>query len=428
MERNFKKIRRISGSLKIPGDKSIAHRALFFSSLAKGNSEIHNLPLSEDLKSTITCLRELGIKIKVNNNIAIVYGNGFNGYKKPSKSLYAGNSGTTARLLAGILSIQAFQSKIEGDESLSKRPMIRIVEPLKYMGANIKCSPSGTLPIIISPSKNLKPIDYILPVASAQLKGALILAGIHLEKVSKITEQHPSRDHTERMLNLKKEIVEKKTIINCSKRDYPLFQKYIIPGDISSAAFFIIATLLVPDSKFEIENISLNPTRMKYIELLKKMGAQIETTQLGANNSEPFGKLSVKSSRLNNVNIPVEWIPLLIDEIPALAVAGIFADGKFTIKGAKELRVKETDRINAICTNFYQLGLDVKEFDDGFEITGNIKKENPVFNSFGDHRIAMAFSILSSLMNEGGTVQGIESVSVSHPKFLEQLESISEYE
>jgi len=426
MIQSFNKIDKVSGSLTLPGDKSISIRALIFSALADGESEITNLPKSDDIKSTINCLKQLGIQIKEEANRTKVYGRGIKGFAKPDKPLNAGNSGTTARLLSGILAAQDFDSVIEGDASLSKRPMARIIEPLSLMGARITGSDENTLSLKFQPSDKLHSITYEMPVKSAQAKSAIVLAGLHSDDITKVIERIPTRDHTERILGLDVEKNQINSVISVSKTNYPVSQKYYVPGDISTSSFFVLLAILTNNAKLTIKNISLNPTRLGLFDLLITMGAKISFQETGASNGEPFGNLNVMSSELNNVEIREEIIPNIIDEIPILAIARIFANGDFEIRKAKELRFKESDRISALCHNFLLLGLNVEEFDDGFRISGKIKNRKPIFNSFGDHRIAMAFGILSCLLDKGGKVDGFESASVSNPDFIKQIKSITD--
>jgi len=425
MIQSFTKIEKVSGSLTLPGDKSIAHRALIFSALANGESEITNLPQSDDIKSTINCLRQLGIEINEDAESTKIYGKGFKGFTKPDNPLDAGNSGTTARLLSGILAVQDFDSVIKGDNSLSKRPMKRIIEPLSLMGARISGSADNTIPLKFYSNDHLNPINYELPIPSAQVKSAILLAGLHSDKISKVIESHQTRDHTERMLGLDVGKHQVKSVISVSKSNYPIPQKYFVPADISTSAFFILLSLILKKSKITIKNILLNPTRTRLLYLLKEMGAKITIEERGASNGEPFGDITVSTSELNNIKISKEVIANIIDEIPILAIAGIFAEGDFEIRNAKELRVKESDRIKVLCYNLSLLGLNVEEFKDGFKVSGKIKNRKPIFKSFGDHRIAMAFGILSCLMDEGGKVDGFESVSVSNPGFIDQIKSIT---
>jgi len=425
MIQSFSKVNKVSGTLSLLGDKSISHRALLISSLAEGKSIIRNLANSDDVSSTINCLKDLGIEIEQSKNELIVFGRGYKGLQKPGKLLDAGNSGTTARLLAGILSVQMFESIIIGDESLSSRPMKRVIEPLAQMGSKIKSSNDGKLPLNIYPSEKLHAIRYHLPVASAQVKSAILFAGLHLEDETIVIESMQTRNHTENLLELRVVKEDEKIISTVSKNNYPEANEYFIPGDISSAMFFIVLTLLTKNSELFIRDISLNPTRTECLNLLIRMGGNIQIEEKRISNNEVYGDLLVKSSDLSNIKIENEIIPLIIDEIPVLTIAGIFAEGLFELRGASELRVKESDRIKAICSNLLKVGLDVEEFDDGFRVSGSIKKQSEPFNSFCDHRIAMAFAILSSLFDKDSSVEGFECASISNPYFLKQLQAIS---
>jgi len=425
MIQSFNRINQVTGTLSFLGDKSISHRALLISSLANGKSYIKNLSDSDDVKSTINCLKELGIEVVLNNDEAIVFGRGFRGYLKPMNPLNAGNSGTTARLLAGILSVQKFESILIGDESLSSRPMRRVFEPLTQMGSKIKSSNDGKLPLNIYPSEKLQGIRYNMPIASAQVKSAILFAGLHLDDETIVIESMQTRNHTENLLDLRVVKEDEKIISTVSKNNYPEANEYFIPGDISSAMFFIVLTLLTKNSELFIRDISLNPTRTECLNLLIRMGGNIQIEEKRISNNEVYGDLLVKSSDLSNIKIEIEIIPLIIDEIPVLTIAGIFAEGLFELRGASELRVKESDRIKAICSNLLKVGLDVEEFDDGFRVSGSIKKQSEPFNSFCDHRIAMAFAILSSLFDKDSSVEGFECASISNPYFLKQLQAIS---
>jgi 3-phosphoshikimate 1-carboxyvinyltransferase len=302
--------------------------------------------------------------------------------------------------------------------------MKRIIDPLKKMGALVQSS-NRKLPIRILPAENLEAISYTMPVVSAQVKSAILLAGLHLDDETAVIESQPTRNHTENLLDLSVVKEEGRITSSVSKRNYPESKEYFIPSDISSAMFFVVLKLLTKNSELLIKDVSLNPTRIECLNLLIRMGGDIQMVEKGKSNNELYGDVLIKSSDLLNVKIGNEIIPLIIDEIPILAVAGIFAEGDFELRGASELRVKESDRINAICNNLSKLGLDVQEFNDGFKVSGSIKKQSEPFDSYGDHRIAMAFAILSSLLKDGGEVGGFESVSVSNPNFLKQLNSIS---
>ncbi|MCL6494361.1 MAG: 3-phosphoshikimate 1-carboxyvinyltransferase [Ignavibacterium sp.] len=426
MKKSFSKVKSIKGELTFAGDKSISHRAIFFSSMANGKSVIKNISLSEDVKSTQKVFKELGVEFYSDKSDLVVTGRGKKNFLPPKIFLDCGNSGTTARLASGLLTAQNFSSALIGDESLSKRPMQRVIEPLKLMGANIESS-NSTLPIIIDPTDKLKPIEYDLPVASAQVKSAVLIAGLHLSDQTKVIEKFITRDHTERMLELPVEITDKKKIIFASEKFYPIAKEYFIPGDVSSSAFFIVLALLSNNSELIIKNVSLNPTRTGFIDILRKMNGNIQIENVKYSSNEPFGDIVVKSSELKNIRIEESIIPNIIDEIPILTIAGIFAKGIFEIRNCKELRYKESDRIKSICNNLKIAGLAVEEFEDGFSIEGEIKNNAVTFNSFNDHRIAMAFSILAILIGNNSTVDGIECVAISNPDFYDQLNSITSF-
>lgn len=423
MDQNFNKINSVSGELSLPGDKSLSHRALLISSLANGKSLIRNLAYGEDVKSTIRCLNLLGIETENIKEKLIVHGKGYKGYSPPNQFLDAGNSGTTARLLTGILATQNFYSVIYGDKSLSSRPMNRLIHPLSLMECKIE-SNNSKLPLKIFPSKEIKPISYELPVASAQVKSAILFAGLHLEKETSVIESKLTRNHTEKLLNLKVRYEGDKIISYSSNNNYPQAKEYFIPGDISTSIYFIVLALLSMNSELVIKDVCLNYTRIEILSILKGMGGNIQIDVKGESNKEVYGDLLIKSSYLSNVKINADLTPMIIDEIPILAVAGIFAEGDFEIRGASELRVKESDRIKSLVSNLISLGLDIEEYSDGFRISGEIKKTKSNFNSFGDHRIAMACAVLSMLLEQGGIVEGFDSVSVSNPGFLDQLQSI----
>lgn len=424
MQQKFTKIEKVKGNLDLPGDKSISHRSVMFSSMAKGKSTIKNLLMSEDIFSSRKCFQQLGCKIEQKNDLITVIGKGFKGFARPDKPLDAGNSGTTARLICGILAAQDFETTLIGDASLSKRPMKRVIEPLTQMGGIFEVNPELTIPLIIKPSNRLKAINYELPVSSAQVKSAVLLAALHLDETSSVIEPVPTRNHTENLLNLK--IVKDNThnIIYASKENYPEPKEYLVPSDISTAAFFIILTLLTKDSELILKNVGLNKTRTGILEVLIQMNADIIIENEKNIAGENIGDLVIKSSDLKNIEIPFHIIPNIIDEIPILSVAGLFAEGAFRITNAKELRFKESDRIKALCHNYRLLGLTVDEYDDGFELSGEVKHHNILFESFDDHRIAMASAILSLLLDNGGIVNNFDCCAISNPDFLRQLDQI----
>ncbi len=418
-------IESVKGELDLPGDKSISHRAVMFSSMAKGESLIYNILNSADIHSSINSFRQLGADISFHNDFIRIIGRGYNGFKKPQNELDAGNSGTTARLISGILAAQNFPSIITGDDSLSKRPMKRIIDPLTEMGAKFETNSNFTLPLKIFPATNLHRVNYTLPIASAQVKSAVLLCGLHLDDETNVIEHIPSRNHTELMLGLPiiNEGASKKIV--SSKKYYPSPKEYFIPSDISSAAFFMVLALLVPEGNLKIKNVSLNETRTGIITVLKNMNGNINIDNVHIKGGESIGDITITSSKLKNIEIEQSLIPNIIDEIPVLAVAGLFAEGKFSIRNAAELRTKESDRINAICRNINLLGIATEEYEDGFSFEGEAKNNKVLFESYHDHRIAMAFSILSMLLFQGGKINNFGCVNISNPQFLVQLKKIT---
>lgn len=424
MKKRFEKIKRVKGELSLTGDKSISHRAVIFSAMASGKSAIKNISTGKDVRSTINIMKQLGVKIADENDQIIIQGCGFKGYNKPATDLNCGNSGTSARLISGLLSAQKFTSTLIGDASLSKRPMKRVVEPLTKMGVEFQTNESITLPLTIIPKSNIHPINYEMNVASAQVKSSILIAGLHCEDETIVIENDQTRNHTEIMLGLPVSFENRKIVSPSSKKYYPIAKEYFVPGDISTSAFHIVLTLLTPNSELIVNDVSLNPTRTGFLEVLKKMGADISIENVRVSSNEEYGNVIVKSSQLKNIKIESEIIPNIIDEIPILTIAGIFADGDFAIENANELRFKESDRIKSICNNLKLLGLKVEESGDGFSINGSMQNTSPTFESYGDHRIAMAFAILSMLLDSGGEVNDFDCVSISNPMFEEQINSI----
>lgn len=414
---------KFQGKLKVLGDKSISHRSIILGSLSKGALRVKNFLFSDDTKRTLNLFRNLGTEIKIESSgDVIIKGRGTapNNFNLKKEKIYCGNSGTTTRLCIGVLAGLNKECTLTGDASLSKRPMRRVIEPLKMMGAKIT---GDYLPVKIHKSK-LKGIEYTLPVASAQVKSAIILAGLNAAGKTSIIEPVKSRDHTERMIKFlegKIEIENTKISITNKielKSDKVLF----VPNDISSAAFFIIGALLKPGSDLLLEDITLNPLRTGLLKVLKNMGGNIEILNRRNLNNEPVGDLSVKFSKLNGVKIIGKIIPTLIDEIPIISVAALFAKGKTIIKDASELRVKETDRIKAIVSELSKISDNVKELPDGIEITGgNLKLRSRDFDSYSDHRIAMSLEILKRIVEEDFIIKNNECVKISYPEFFNDL-------
>lgn len=421
----IRKSKGLNGEIEVPGDKSISHRALIFTSLSHGTSKIINFLFGQDCISTMNCLKKLGVKIEVDNNIVYVEGKGLKGFSEPDDVLDAGNSGTTVRLLLGVLAGQeGLFTVLTGDSSLKKRPMGRVVQPLSQMGAYILGRKEGSfLPIAIK-GKKLKGINYEMPVASAQVKSCLLLAGLMAEGETRIKEPSLSRNHTELIfeylnLPLKKDRLELTThgIDGFSSKDF------YIPGDFSSASFIIAGALLIPNSKVILKNCGLNPTRTGMLEILIKSGANIHILKEEYWGKEKVGDILVETSELSGFIVEGEIIPRLIDEIPILAIIATQAKGKSYFRNVEELRVKESDRIKGIIENIKRMGGKGEETSDGFYIQGPTSLKGIEVNTFNDHRLAMSFTI-AGLIAEGETIVERESIDISFPNFIEVLKNI----
>lgn len=407
----------------IPGDKSVSHRAAFISSMASGSCEITNFLFAADCLATLRCLQNIGVELnRKKDNRIIIKGKNLYGFREPEAALDAENSGTTARFLLGLLSGQEFFSVINGDSSLQKRPMKRVVDPLRKMGAQIEGrSGLNNLPLAVKGQK-LKGIKYKIPVPSAQLKTALIFAALLAQGMTEIEEPLPSRDHTERMLDYFEAALKKENgRIQIQGRKKFKSRKIIIPGDISSASFFITAASLIENSSIILPNLGLNPTRTGFLSVLKRMAGKISIHQEKTFHHEPAGTLAVSSSSLKGTEIKPQEIPALIDEIPLITLLGIKAKGKTVIRGASELRVKESDRIKAVVINFRKMGVEIEEMKDGLIVEGPQQLKGASLQSFGDHRIAMAMAV-AGLMAEGETeIEDFSCHKVSFPKFYSLL-------
>ena len=412
---------RLQGKLTIASDKSISHRGVILGSIANGITKISNFLTGEDCIATIDCMRRLGIKIETNNSEVLIHGGKlreFNGI------LDTKNSGTTTRLMSGLLSGYPFKSIINGDESLQKRPMKRVIEPLTQMGAKITALNDSFCPMEII-GGGLNGITYELPVASAQLKSAIILAGINADGKTEIIEKEKSRDHTENMLKaMGASLSVSDNKITVFKSDNLDSLELYVPGDISSAAFFIVAALITKHSELLIENVGVNPTRTGIIDVLLDMGGDIALTNKRLVCGEPVADILVKSSDLKATKVAGEIIPTLIDEIPILAVAAAFAEGKTVFSDVSELRVKETDRITAIINMLSVAGVKTDEETDSFCVYGTDVIKGGIFNSFKDHRMAMSAKILSLMAMGESQFIDFDCVAVSYPNFIETLESV----
>jgi len=410
----------ISGTLNLPGDKSISHRAVMLSSLSNGRSELRNLSSADDVVSTISCLKSCGLKYDKTSNGVIINGGNF---VDPNQPLDCGNSGTTMRLLLGLLSGQGINATLIGDESLSKRPMKRIINPLKQMGLKI-ISNDYKSPIKIQKSK-LNGISYHSPIASAQIKSSLLFSGLGAAGTTMITEPILSRNHSEIMLsNLGAKIKTNDLSISISKSNNFSPLNLTIPSDTSTASFFIAAASLISDSRLKFNRLLLNPTRTGFLNAIKKMGCTIKFINTSIENGEKIGNVEVYHQKLKGITIDKNDVPSIIDELPILALMATQAHGITKVSGAEELRVKESDRIEAICDNLKNMGADVEELDDGFIIKGPTKLNGALIKTYDDHRIAMTFEI-ASLIAEGKTqLDNNSCISISFPEFYSTLESI----
>ncbi len=418
-------IEKIHGTITVPGDKSISHRAVMLGSISRGKSTIKGFLQGEDCLSTIACFRQMGVEIQQQRDHVVIYGNGIGGLREPENILDAGNSGTTMRLIAGILAGQGFLSVVTGDSSLRKRPMARITAPLRQMGAFIDGRVDGKMAPLVIRGGALKGIDYTLPVSSAQVKSAVLLAGLYADGITRVTEQVQSRDHTERMLRAFGGIIECQAETVSVRRSHLVGQAVEVPGDISSAAFFMVAAAVKPGSELIIKNVGLNPTRTGIIDVLKNMGADITIESIRSSGGEEIGDLHIIGRQLKGTDINKGLLPRLIDEIPVIAIAASMAQGKTTISGAEELRFKESDRIAAMVTEMTKLGISVKELPDGMEIQGPNRIGGGIVESYGDHRIAMALAIGGLFSDEGVSINQPQCINISFPEFESKLKEIT---
>jgi 3-phosphoshikimate 1-carboxyvinyltransferase len=424
----------LTGGLELPGDKSISHRYAMLAALAEGTSELRHFSAAADCHSTLACMSALGVEVKIEKDTVRVTGRGPRGLKSSWRALDAGNSGTTMRLLSGILAGQGFTTKLTGDESLQKRPMKRVIGPLREMGAEIRARDDNFAPLEIRGTK-LKAIDYKMTMASAQVKSAVLLAGLFADGVTSVTEPAGTRDHTELALEEFGAAVEKRgrTIhihgLSSGNSGGKLTAKSLdVPGDLSSAVFFIAAASLFPDSNILIHNVGLNPTRTAILDLFASMGASVQILGLKSSHGELVGDLAVKGSSLKGGVIAGEQIPLLIDELPMLAALGPYTEEGIEIRDAAELRVKESDRIAALAENLRRMGATVEERPDGLKVEGRRagKLRGAEIEPRGDHRIAMAFAV-AALAAEGNTViRNAECAGVSFPAFFQELNRLVE--
>ncbi len=413
----------LQGTITVAPDKSISHRAVMIGSISKGKTSIRNFLMGEDCLSTIDCFRKMGIPVEIEGNQVTVTGGGLYGLKAPEDLLYTGNSGTTTRLLCGLLTPQKFSCILDGDASIRKRPMNRVINPLKEMGARVTGTNGGYTPISIEGTE-LHGIKYEMPVASAQLKSALILAGLYAQGKTMIIEPKSSRNHTELMINgFGGNISTEMNRITVNPAEELYGHELMVPGDISSAAFFIVAALIVPNSEIRIQNVGLNETRTGLLDVLKAMGASIhiEETREGI---EPAGDLVVKSSALHGVEVGGDLIPRLIDELPVISVAAAFAEGRTVIKDAEELKVKESNRIDAMEAELKKAGVDVCATEDGLVIEGGNTVHGAEFETYHDHRIAMSMAVLALASEGTSRIKNHQCINISYPDFFDTLHQI----
>ncbi len=416
----------ITGAVTLPGDKSISHRYAMIGAIAEGPTRIRNYSTGADCHSTLGAVRALGIEVEGEGTEFVIRGKGLDGLRQPSGDLDAGNSGSTIRMLSGILAGQPFRSRIFGDESLSRRPMRRIIEPLTRMGARIRAR-EGQFPPLEIEGARLRPIHYDLPVASAQVKTSVLFAGLFADGETSVSEPARSRDHTEIALReFGAELRVERQKITVAGRPRLAGRELVVPSDLSSAAFFIVAALLVPGSRLSIRGVGLNPTRSALLDFLVSMGARIRVAELECVNGEPVGEIVVEHSDLRGGAIEKSLTAALIDEIPVLAVLGAATEDGLMVRDASELRVKETDRIQTVVANLRRMGVDAEELPDGMAVPGRQKLRAAELESFGDHRIAMAFAVAALGGDGDSIIHGAEAASVSFPGFWETLSRLTE--
>lgn len=427
MELIINPVKKLSGEIQVPGDKSISHRAVMLGALAQGTTEIENFLMGEDCLATVSCFKAMGVKIEgLEKERLIIEGVGLEGLKEPNDILDAGNSGTTTRLLMGILAGQPFSSILTGDQSLKGRPMARVTKPLTEMGAKfIGRDHNNLLPLAIRGGK-LKPLKYNSQVASAQVKSAVLLAGLFAEGETSVTEPTVSRDHTERMLRaLGAEVIREGTTVKLKGRPELHGATIKVPGDISSAAFIIVAAAIIPGSDVTIKGVGLNPTRDGILEVMRNMGAQVEIHNFREQSGEPVADIRVRGGKLKGTEICGSLIPRLIDEIPVLAVAAACAQGTTVIKDAAELKVKESNRITSVVRELGKLGAAIEELPDGMVINGGRELTGARCQSLGDHRIAMAAAVAGLVARGETVVEGAECIPVSYPGFADALKLLT---
>ena len=425
MQERISPAARISGEICLPGDKSISHRYAMLAAIAQGESTIHNYSTGADCHSTLDCVRSLGITVDERGVDVTIQGRGLEGLRPAAGDLDAGNSGSTMRMLSGILAAQAFDSRMVGDDSLSRRPMSRIIKPLTEMGAAISAHDGGLPPLDIHGTK-LRAIDYTLPVASAQVKSCILFAGLYASGSTVVREPVRSRDHTEIALReLGAEIRVERRVITLQGRPRLTGRELFVPADLSSAAFFLVAALIVPGSELTVRGVGLNPTRSALLDVLVSMGAHIRILDVEERNGELVGQIQVKTSAVRGGVIEKETTAALIDEIPVLAILGAASQDGLIVRDAAELRIKETDRIATVSENLTRMGIQCEEMPDGIRIPGRQSFRAAELDSFGDHRIAMAFSIAALIADGHCEIRGADAAAVSFPEFFRILRQVA---
>ena len=415
----------LSGSIRVPGDKSISHRSIMLGSIATGTTRVSGFLQGEDSLATLNAFKEMGVSIERKGSDVIIQGVGMHGLKMPTNSLNLGNSGTSIRLMSGLLSAQSFNSELCGDKSLSKRPMGRVIEPLRQMGADIS-GPNSMPPLSINGGKTLSAIEYTLPIASAQIKSCILLAGLYSKGTTTIIENSISRDHTERMLRgFGYEVQTSANKISIEGGGSLKACNIEVPSDISSAAFFMVAACISDDADIVLEAVNINPTRTGVIDILKLMGGNVELSNERVDAGELIADIRVRSSNLKGIQIPKKLVPLAIDEFPAIFIAASCADGETLLTGAKELRVKESDRIQVMADGLTSLGIINNVLEDGIRIVGGkFKEQTAPIESHHDHRISMAFAIASVSSDSDIKIEGVDNVKTSFPNFVALANSI----
>jgi len=410
---------RVGGDIRVPGDKSISHRSIILSSIARGESHISGFLLGEDSLNTMRAFQQMGVDIERDGDRVRVAGVGLHGLEPAQSDLDMGNSGTAMRLLLGLLAGQRFESRLVGDASLSSRPMLRVIEPLRAMGARIDSASGGRAPLQVYPAEGLKGISYDMPVASAQVKSCLLLAGLYAEGETVVREPAPTRDHSERMLRaFGAEVASEGGEIRIQSGQQLDACDVEVPADISSAAFFMVAASIGAGSDITLRHVGVNPTRTGVIDILRLMGARIDLLNQRDVGGEPVADIRVQSAALTGIDIPVELVPLAIDEFPVLFVAAACAEGRTRLRGAEELRVKESDRIQVMADGLAELGIKTTVLADGIDIDGGEIGEGRV-DAHGDHRTAMAFSVASLRARGEIRIEGCDNVRTSFPGFVE---------